>query len=106
MITITAKAVEQIKELSEAEGIGYNIVRIGVKGGGCAGYMTDMAFDDQIQDTDEVIEQNDVKIVIDMISFQYLDGTEIDYVEGLTGAGFKFNNPQAQHTCGCGKSWA
>ena|SRR5271154_3051795 len=106
MITITAKAIEQIKEISEAEGIGHTTIRVGVKGGGCAGFMTDMNFDDQMNETDEVIEQDGVKVVVDMMSFQYLDGTEIDYVQSLMGAGFKFNNPNVQHSCGCGKSWA
>lgn len=106
MFTITEKAVAQIKEIAEAEGIGHTTVRVGVKGGGCAGYMTDLTFDDQINETDELFEKDGVRVVIDMMSIQYLDGTEMDYVTGLTGSGFKFNNPNAQSTCGCGKSWS
>jgi iron-sulfur cluster assembly accessory protein len=106
MITLTEKAVAQIKEISAAEEIGHTTVRIGVKGGGCAGYMTDMSFDDQVKDTDEIFEQDGVKVVVDMMSIHYLEGTQIDYVQSLMGAGFKFNNPNVQHSCGCGKSWA
>jgi iron-sulfur cluster insertion protein len=106
MFIITDIAAEKIKEIAEAEGIGHTTVRVGVKGGGCAGFLTDLAFDDQIEETDEVFEKNGIKVVIDAMSIQYLDGTEMDYVDGLTGAGFKFNNPNVQNSCGCGKSWA
>lgn len=106
MITLTTLAVAKVKEISEAEGIGHYNVRVGVKGGGCAGYMTDLSFDDQMTETDEIIEQDGVKIIIDMISIQYLEGTTIDYLEGLVQSGFTFKNPNAQSTCGCGKSWA
>jgi iron-sulfur cluster assembly accessory protein len=106
MITITDEAVAQIKEISESEGIGHTIIRVGVRGGGCAGYVNDLGFDDQITETDQVFEKDGVKIVIDEMSIQYLDNTEIDYVSGLMGAGFKFNNPNSKGSCGCGKSWA
>lgn len=105
MITITDAAVAKMKEIAEAEGL-VPQVRVGVKGGGCAGYMTDMFFDEQVNEGDEIFEKDGVKVVVDMMSIQYLDGTEIDYQDGLMGAGFKFNNPNAQNSCGCGKSWA
>lgn len=105
MITVTDLALAKIKEIAESEGIEKLTVRVGVKGGGCAGFTTDMVFDENISDTDQIFEYDGVKIVIDMISIGYLEGTEIDYIEGLVQSGFKFNNPQAEHTCGCGKSW-
>ena len=105
MITITEKAVAKVKEISEAEGIGHTIIRVGVKGGGCAGFVTDIFFDDQIKDTDEIIEQDGVKIIVDMISMQYLENTEIDYADGLMGGGFVFKNPNSKGSCGCGKSF-
>lgn len=105
MISITEKAVGKLKEMSEEMDTGHLTVRLGVKGGGCSGYITDMFFDEIIKPSDEVIEQGDIKIVVDELSFQYLDGTEIDYVDGLMQSGFKFNMPNAQGTCGCGKSW-
>jgi iron-sulfur cluster insertion protein len=106
MITITDKAVEKLKEISEADEIGHFVVRVGIKGGGCAGYMTDMFFDDMIKDTDEIIEKGGVKIIVDEMSFQYLDGTDIDYEEGLMGSGFRFANPNKTGSCGCGKSFS
>lgn len=105
MITVTAEAVAKIKELSEAEGIGHTKVRIKVIGGGCAGFTYDMGYDDQIGELDEVIEQDGVTVVVDPMSFQYLADVNIDYVTGLMGAGFKFNNPGAKHSCGCGHSF-
>lgn len=105
MITITIKAIEKIKEISEAEGIGHTTVRIGVKGGGCAGFRFDLNFDDQIRDLDQIIEQDGVKLVCDQISLQYLEDASIDYIESLLGAGFKFNVPKAKGSCGCGSSF-
>jgi len=72
MITITDLAVAKLKEISESEGIGYNSVRVKVKGGGCAGMTHDMYFDDVPLDLDEVIQINDIQIIIDQVSFQYL----------------------------------
>jgi iron-sulfur cluster insertion protein len=105
MISLTGIAVSKLKEMSESDGIGHLTIRVGVKGAGCSGFMTDMFFDDQIKDTDVVFNFDDVKIIVDEVSFQYLDGTVIDYIEGLMSSGFKFNMPNIQGTCGCGKSW-
>lgn len=108
MIELTEKAALKIIEISDAEGIGHYVVRAKVMGGGCAGFSYDMSFDDQITDMDEVIEVTDhwgtVKIVIDQISFQYLDESTIEWQDGLIGAGFKFINPKATGSCGCGNS--
>lgn len=104
MITVTPKAIEKIKEISEAEGIGHNCIRIKVLGGGCAGMTNDITFDDLISDVDEVFETDGVKLIVDPLSFQYLDSTEIDFMEHSYSSGFKFNNPNVKNSCGCGKS--
>jgi len=104
MIHLTEKAAKQIKEISDAEGIGHLTVRVKVVGGGCAGFSHDMYYDDQVTDMDETFDVDGVKIVVDPLSFQYLDEVTIDYVESPIGAGFKFLNPNVKGTCGCGSS--
>jgi iron-sulfur cluster insertion protein len=103
MIQLTEKAAVKIKEIAEAEGL-TNMVRLKVLGGGCAGFTQDMHFEDRISDMDEVIEFDGVKLIVDPLSFQYLDGTTIDFLETLSGAGFKFLNPNTKGSCGCGSS--
>ena len=105
MISITEKAAQQLKVFSEDQGIGHYTVRVKCLGGGCAGFTFDMSFDDQINETDEIFEQDDIKIVCDQMSHQYLDGTIIDWSDNLMGAGFKFNVPNAKGSCGCGHSF-
>jgi len=108
MIYLTEKAAIKIIEIADAEGIGHNMVRARVVGGGCAGFSHDMIFDDKVGELDEVTEFTDhygtVKVVIDPLSFQYLDETTIDWVDGPIGAGFKFINPNVTGSCGCGSS--
>lgn len=106
MISVTDKAVAKIKEISEAEGIGHFNVRLRVIGGGCAGFSYDMYYEDKSSDMDETHEVNGVTVVVDPLSWQYLEGVEIDYVEGHMGAGFKFINPNVKGTCGCGSSFS
>lgn len=105
MINITQRAIAQIKEFAESEGIEKFILRVRVIGGGCAGFSYDLYFEDNISDMDEVEEQDGVKVVIDPLSHQYIDGVTIDYVDSLVGAGFKFLNPNVTSTCGCGSSF-
>ena len=76
-----------------------------VIGGGCSGFSYDLFFEDETTELDQTFESHGITLYVDMMSFQYLDGTEIDYVEGLHGAGFKFLNPTAKSTCGCGSSF-
>lgn len=104
MIYVTEKAAIKVKELSEAEGIGHFIVRVKVVGGGCAGFTYDMFFDDIIKDVDEVTEFDGIKVLIDPLSFQYMDEMTVDFVESQFGTGFKFLNPNAKGSCGCGSS--
>lgn len=104
-IRLTALAAEKIKEIQSSENIaeGYGL-RLQVKGGGCSGFAYDLYFD-QASPTDKSYDSNGISLVVDPMSLQYLRGTEVDYVEGLQGAGFKFNNPNVKSTCGCGSSF-
>lgn len=106
MISITEKAAEKVLEIATAEDLLGQGLRLRVVGGGCAGFSYDLYFEDNPTDMDEQIEDRGIKLYIDPLSFQYLDGTEIDYVEGLHGSGFKFGNPSVKGTCGCGSSFS
>lgn len=104
MIDFTEKAADQIKFLASNEGLSPSI-RARILGGGCSGFRYDLFFDEDKTDTDQIFTDKEVSIIVDMMSYQYLEGTTIDYVDGLTGAGFKFVNPNAKSTCGCGSSF-
>lgn len=107
MVTITDKAKERIVELRNEEGMDGNYnVRVSVKGGGCSGLMYDLTFDDSVEDSDEIFEDKNVKILVDKKSLLYLLGTTLDFTDGLNGKGFQFINPNASRTCGCGESFA
>ena len=104
-IVLTAKAVEMVKDAMEREGLqGYGI-RIGVVGGGCSGFQYSMDFENQPRDGDVSLKQDGVTLFVDSMSSMYLQGVTVDYVTGLQGAGFKFENPNAKSTCGCGSSF-
>ncbi|MBK8169634.1 MAG: iron-sulfur cluster insertion protein ErpA [Sandaracinaceae bacterium] len=105
-ISLTEKAAAKVREIREAEGLGEQGLRLRVIGGGCSGFTYDLYFEDETTDLDQVFESAGIKLFIDMMSYQYLENTEIDYVEGLHGAGFKFLNPTAKSTCGCGSSFS
>lgn len=104
MITLTEKAVEKLKEIAESEAIGHTSVRIGLKGGGCAGMTHEMNFDDIKKDTDEVLELDGVTILIDHISSQYMENVTVDWEDQLISSGFKFKSPDITGSCGCGHS--
>jgi len=106
MIRITDNAAKKVLEIASEEDLGGQGLRLRVIGGGCAGFNYDLYFEDTPTPMDEEFEDKGVKMFIDPLSFQYLDGTEIDYVESLHGAGFKFNNPNVTSTCGCGSSFS
>jgi iron-sulfur cluster assembly accessory protein len=106
-VTVTPKAVEMVKITRDQEGIDPSHgLRIAVRGGGCSGFEYALDFESETRDNDWVYEQSGLTIYIDAVSARYLQGTNIDYVLGTAGAGFKFNNPQARGTCGCGSSFA
>ena len=104
LVALTAKAVEMVKEAMAQENLAGHGIRVGVVGGGCSGFQYSMDFENQARDGDLVLEQDGVKVFVDPMSSMYLQGVTIDYVQGLQGAGFKFNNPNARNTCGCGSS--
>jgi len=105
-LVLTTGAAEKVAEIREAEAIEeHYALRVKVMGGGCSGFQYDLFFDEQA-DGDQIFESNGVVLVSDQMSFMYLMGTQIDYVEGLSGAGFKFENPNTTGSCGCGSSFS
>jgi len=106
MPNLTTRAAEKVKEIRNQEGLAEQGLRVRVIGGGCAGFSYDLFFEDETSEMDQTFTSHGIPIYVDMMSAQYVEGTEIDYVEGLQGAGFKFVNPQAKQTCGCGSSFA
>jgi iron-sulfur cluster assembly protein len=108
MITISEEAMEHLNNLMNQEGITSDShhLRVGVKGGGCSGLSYVMDFDTTIDSTDEIINLDKLKVVIDRKSVLYLYGTELQYSGGLNGKGFQWSNPNASRTCGCGESFS
>ncbi len=105
-IVLTPKAVEMVKSAMEQEGLKGHGIRVGVVGGGCSGFQYSMDFEEKPTDGDLTFEQEGIKFYVDPMSSMYLQDVTIDYVQGLQGAGFKFNNPNAKTTCGCGQSFS
>jgi iron-sulfur cluster insertion protein len=105
MINITEQAAAKIIEISEEDDLAPSI-RVRVIGGGCAGFSYDLYFDDKPTEMDEVTTQHSVTVIIDPLSFQYLDGITIDYMIKDFAQGFKFINPNVTATCGCGSSFS
>ena len=103
MITITEKAILKIKSLVNEEN---KFLRAGVKGGGCSGFTYFLKFVKSADSSDKKIEIDNITLIVDTKSYLYLMGTEIDYLDGLAGKGFKFVNPNAKRTCGCGESFS
>lgn len=106
MITMTELAADKVKEIAQAEGLEGQGLRLRVVGGGCAGFQYDLYFEDKPTAMDERFESRGVELYVDPLSYQYLDGTEIDYVDGVQGSGFKFGNPNVSGSCGCGSSFS
>lgn len=103
-ITLTDKAAEKVKVVLEKQGKKDAALRLYVSGGGCSGFQYGLAFDTK-SDGDHVVESQGVTLLVDEQSAQYIDGSEIDYVESVMGEGFRVNNPNAVETCGCGHSF-
>ena len=106
MIQLTDMAKQEVKKLIEQQGNPGAFLRVGVKGGGCSGLSYEVKFDDKMNEYDRTYEIGGVKVVCDSKSFIYLDGMAIDYSKELVGGGFKFINPNATGTCGCGTSFS
>jgi iron-sulfur cluster assembly accessory protein len=105
-VSFTAKAVEMVKDAIQREGLDGFGIRIGVMGGGCAGFQYSMDFEKEPKAGDLSFEQDGIRLYVDPMSSMYLQGVTVDYVVGLQGAGFKFVNPNARTTCGCGSSFS
>lgn len=106
VVALTEKAAEMVKAAMEKEKVAGFGLRVGVVGGGCSGFQYHLAFEEAPGGDDRVYEQHGVRIFVDAASREHLAGVTVDYVTGLHGAGFKFLNPSASRTCGCGSSFA
>ena len=102
----TDNAISKVKDMANQQGLVGHGLRIMVVGGGCSGFSYDMDLENQENDGDSIIELNGLKVYVDPMSYQYLDGTTVDYIESFKYSGFQFDNPNATRTCGCGSSFA
>jgi len=109
VITLTDKASVKVKELMDAEGVDELALRVAVRPGGCSGFSYEMFFDSEVASDDVQLSfgaATKVKVLVDPASSKLLSGATLDYKDGLQGAGFAINNPNAQRTCGCGQSFS
>jgi iron-sulfur cluster assembly protein len=105
-VKLTPKAIEMVRKMHSKEGLSVEHgLRIGVVGGGCSGFQYQLNFDSP-KDGDRIADIEGVRVLVDEISLPYIAGTTLDFVEGLHGAGFRFDNPRASRTCGCGSSFS
>ena len=106
MITLTDTAATKVKDLIEAEGEPNLALRVAVRPGGCSGFSYEMFFDTDVAADDNLVDHSGVRVVVDASSAELLKGATLDYKDGLQGAGFAIDNPNAQRSCGCGKSFS
>jgi iron-sulfur cluster assembly protein len=106
-IVLTERAAKEVKKIMEEQKLPDTVVlRVGVQGGGCSGFQYALGFDNDVNPTiDDVAEMHGIKVAIDRKSSMYLNGTEVDFYDGLEKRGFTFNNPNATKSCGCGTSF-
>jgi iron-sulfur cluster assembly accessory protein len=106
MITLTPRAATELKDLIKGQDQAIAALRVWVQGGGCSGLSYGMALDSEAPDaSDQIFEQDGVKIFVDPLSLNYMDGSSVDYVDDVLGGGFKIENPNAVSGCGCGSSF-
>ena len=106
LLEFTDNAVNKLKAIQQEEGNPNLMLRVSVYGGGCSGFQYTFSLEDEIKPVDRVVEKPGGTLVIDQVSYNYLTGSTVDYVEGLEGAMFVVNNPNATSTCGCGASFS
>lgn len=107
MIGVTERAAKEVARIIAEQKLPEGTaLRVGVKGGGCSGFSYTLGFDDSVSEVDQISEAAGVRVVCDPKSFLYLNGTEIDFEDNLMGRGFKFGNPNAAKSCGCGESFS
>jgi iron-sulfur cluster assembly protein len=106
MITLTDKGAAKAQEYLDSQGLDVTSagLRVGVRGGGCSGFQYHLAFDEQRED-DRVFESHGLRLLVEPEAFEYVDGSQIDFIDALTGAGFKVENPNVVAACGCGSSF-
>ncbi|HYX84793.1 MAG TPA: iron-sulfur cluster insertion protein ErpA [Gaiellales bacterium] len=106
MVTITERAAAKVKDLLAAEADpSLTALRVAIEGGGCSGFQYALGFDGDPDDGDSVADCHGVRILVDRFSLPYLEGADVDYVDGLMGAGFQIRNPNVEAACGCGSSF-
>ena len=105
-IEITPNAVSKVKDIMAQQSPQPSGLRVSVVGGGCSGFSYQMNFENETSGIDKVYDFDGLRVFVDQASLMYLNGTRIDYVETLEGAGFKFENPNVKTTCGCGSSFS
>jgi iron-sulfur cluster insertion protein len=106
VIALTDTATDKVRSLMEQEGVADLALRVAVRPGGCSGFSYEMFFDTDVAEDDKTIDYSGVKVVVDPSSASLLEGATLDYKDGLQGAGFAIDNPNAQRTCGCGQSFS
>ena len=106
MILVSDNARDKLNQLLIEDNSEKQYVRVGVESGGCSGLVYKLDFDDSMDNEDELVEHNNIKLVINKKSILFLAGTILEYSSGLNGKGFVFNNPNANRTCGCGESFS
>jgi iron-sulfur cluster assembly protein/iron-sulfur cluster insertion protein len=106
VIVLTDTATDKVRSLMEQEGVPDLALRVAVRPGGCSGFSYEMFFDTDVADDDKTLDYSGVKVVVDPSSASLLEGATLDYKDGLQGAGFAIDNPNAQRTCGCGQSFS
>ena len=106
IVTLTPNAIREVKRLQEVQGVDGAALRLGVKGGGCSGLSYTVNFDTDIGPHDQVYDVEDIRVIVDMKSAIYLQGTQLDYHKDLLSGQFKFSNPNATKSCGCGESFS
>jgi iron-sulfur cluster assembly protein/iron-sulfur cluster insertion protein len=106
VIVLTDTATDKVRTLMKQEGADDLALRVAVRPGGCSGFSYEMFFDTDVSDDDKMLDYSGVKVVVDASSAMLLEGATLDYKDGLQGAGFAIDNPNAQRTCGCGQSFS
>jgi iron-sulfur cluster insertion protein len=106
LLEFSDSAVRKLKSLQQEEDNPNLLLRVSVYGGGCSGFQYTFSLDEEIKPTDKIVEKDGATLIIDQMSYQYLAGSEVDFTEGLEGAMFVVNNPNATSTCGCGASFS
>ncbi|WP_343564817.1 iron-sulfur cluster insertion protein ErpA [Kiloniella sp. b19] len=105
-VALSASAAKRVAKLAEMEGNPSLMLRVSVSGGGCSGFQYGFSFDSEVQDDDSIFERDGTRLVVDEVSLELLQGSEIDFVEDLMGASFRITNPNASSACGCGNSFS